>query len=431
MANTYVTMTEVAEDLLQDFENNLLVTATTWRGYEDDISNAHTDTGGSVTIRKPIKYNVGTSATITGTTSTVEKSTTLTVDQRRNVEANFTTNDLTFYSKDKFRERFITPMAKELANAVDLYVADEMGKAINFFSGTAGTKPSSYGAVADTGALMNKLGIPMADRWLGLSEDSYSSLMTAGTLQNSNDIQINRDITRRGQIGMINDMQSFHSIFMKRQIAGIGDSSATPASGLVAAGNVKTTVTSGSTLVVENLQNSDTGVFQPGDKITIAGAFSVNPITQTSTGQLMQFTITDAAAIDSSASGEATITVSPAIISASTDPYRNISNTSGIVGGTGSAISLATSATVAGTAATVPYEINMGYVPSAVLFAAPPLAMPKSISGEAAGRATDPDTKVSIRMIEDYDVINDKVITRADVIFGVQVLDDRIVGLLG
>ena len=51
MANTYVTMQEVAEDLLIDFENNLLVTATTQRGYEDDITNAHTDTGGTVKVR--------------------------------------------------------------------------------------------------------------------------------------------------------------------------------------------------------------------------------------------------------------------------------------------------------------------------------------------------------------------------------------------
>jgi hypothetical protein len=430
MANTYITMQEVAEDLLIDFENNLLVTATTERGYEDDITNAHTDTGGTVKVRKPVRYNVGTGAVITGTTSTVEKDVDLTVDQRRFVEANFTTQDLTLYAKDQFRKRFITPMAVRLANEVDTYVADQMGLNINFFTGTAGVAPAAYSDAALTSALMNKLGIRMNDRWLGFGEDSYASLISAGTLQNSFDMQLTRDINRDAQLGKIANFQSYHTLFTRQQIAGVGDSSATPTAGFVSAGNVKTTVTSGTAIVVENLQAADTGTFLEGDKIKIAGVFSVNPITLQSTGELMQFTVTADAAI-TSGGGEVTIAVSPSIISSATDPYRNISNTSGIPGGAASAISLASANTGVGSTVSVPYEINMAYVPEACLFAAPPLAMPRSVAGDATGRAVDPDTKVSIRLIEDYDVINDKVITRADILFGTTVLNDRIVGLLG
>jgi hypothetical protein len=431
MANTYITMQEVAEDLLIDFQNSLLVTATTWRGYEDNITNAHADTGGSVKVRKPVRYNVGTGATITGTTSTEEKEVTLTVAQRRHVEANFTTQDLTLSAKDQFRKRFITPMGRDLANEVDNYVATKMGEKLNYFLGTAGAAPATYKDAALTNSFMDQLGIRAADRWLGYGTDTYAELISADTLQNSFDLQLNKGITRRGQLGMVADFQSYKTIFAPQHTAGIGLVSAAPSAGFVAAGNVKVTVTSGNTLVIENLGASTTGVFNPNDKIKIAGVYSINPISGISTGKLMQFTITNAVAVNSSAGGEATITVSPAIISSATDAYRNIDNTSGIVGDVGSAVSLASANSGVGSTTLNPFEINMAYVPEAVLFAAPPLMIPNSVVSKAAGQATDPETKISIRVLETYDGINDKIITRADVLFGAEVLNDRIVGLLG
>lgn len=429
MANTYVTMQEVAEDLLIDFENALLVTATADRGYEDDITDAHTDTGGTVKVRKPVRYNIGDGATITGTTNTVEKSTTLTIDKRKHVEANFTTNDLTLYAKDNFRKRFITPMGVSLANQVDLDVADDIANAITYFSGTAGVRPSAYVDASDVAAKMDLLGIPMDRRWLGFGPLAYSKFISSTTLQNSFDGQLTRDITRKGQLGRIADFQSYKTIYTRKQTAGIGEVAATPSSGFVDAGNVKTTVTSGSSIVVEGLGGPTTGVFLAGDKIKIAGVFSVNPISKISTGELMTFTVT--ADADSSAGGEATISVSPAIISAATDPYRNISDTAGIQGGATSLVTLASANTGAGSTVKVPYEINMAYVTGGVLFAAPPLMIPRSVVKDASGLAVDPDTKVSIRLIETYDGINDKIITRADIIYGTDVQNDFVFGLLG
>lgn len=431
MANTYVTMQEVAEDLLIDFQNALLITATADRQYEDDITNAHTDTGGSVKIRKPVRYNVGDGAVISGTTSTEEKSTTLTIDKRKHVEANFTTVDLTLSTKDQFRKRFIKPMGVHLANKVDLDVGNDIANAINYFSGTAGVRPSAFSAAADIAANMDLLGMPTNDRWLAFGPKAYASFISAGSLQNSFNTEMNKSITRNGQLGRVADFQSYKTIYTRQQIAGIGEVAATPSAGFVDAGNVKTTVTSGSTIVVEGLGGPTTGVYNPGDKIKIAGVFSVNPISKISTGELMTFVITNAAAVNSSAGGEATITVSPAIISSSTDAYRNISNTSGITGGAGSLVTLASANSGAGSTTLSPYEINMAYVPGGVIFAAPPLVLPRGLPADAMGRAVDPETKVSIRILETYDGINDKQITRADIIYGTDVQNDFVYGLLG
>jgi hypothetical protein len=426
MANTFVNMTKVSEDILIDFHNELNITGTAWKGYEKDLTNQSWSTGGTVTIPLPVNYIVGDGATITGTSDTTENSDTLTVSYRKNVQANFTSKEMTFDSDVKFRERFIKPMAKNLANIVDKTTADEIKYAVYNHIGTAGTLPNTYKSAAAAGVSLNKLGVRSDDRWLGFNEDAYLEVISAGTLQNSNDVNMTRDINRKFLMGGIADMTTYHSVYMPTHIAGIGDSSATPASGVVAAGNVKTTVTSGNSIVVENLQASDTGVFLKGDKITIAGVFKVNPISLETTNELMQFVVL--ADANSSAGGEATITVSPSIISSSTSPYRNISSTTGIAGGAGSTISLATANTGSGSTVKVPYKISVAYVPEAILFAAPKLAMP--VDG-MKGMKQDPETGIAIRTVADYDVLNDKNIWRTDIQFGIKIKADRMVAILG
>lgn len=429
MTNNFVNMTKVSQDILIDFHNELNITGTGWKQYQKDMTGQTWDTGGIVTIPLPVNYIVGDGATITGTSETTENSDTLVLNFRKHVENFFTSREMTIDSEVKFRERFITPMAQNLANIVDQITGDEIGKAVYNHLGTAGSLPNSYKSGAQAATSLNKLGVRSNDRWLGFGENSYLEMVSAGTLQNSNDINLTRDINRKFLLGALAQMQSYHSIHLPTQIAGIGDSSATPTTGTVAAGNVKTTVTSGNTIVVENLQASDTGVFLEGDKITIAGVFKVNPIGLTITDELMQFVVL--ADANSTVGSEATITVSPSVISSSTSPYRNISNTSGIPGGAGSAISLASANTGAGSTGKVPYQINVAYVPEAILFAAPPLAMPVEGDQGLAGMAIDPDTGVSIRTVAKYDIINDKNIWRTDILFGIKIKANRMVSVLG
>ena len=72
-----------------------------------------------------------------------------------------------------------------------------------------------------------------------------------------------------------------------------------------------------------------------GDIVTFAGCFAVNPVTLQSTGNLMQFVVTDTS---SDGSGNATIPVSPAIITGG--PFQNVSaspTNGGVVTVTGAA----------------------------------------------------------------------------------------------
>src|ERR1041385_1693318 len=83
-------------------------------------------------------------------------------------------------------------------------------------------------------------------------------------------------------------------------------------------------VSSGNTFVLARATASVTNYFLPGDLISIAGVHSTNPLSRASTGQDMQFVVTQAA--NSSGGGAITLQINPTIISTSSSPLQNVDN---------------------------------------------------------------------------------------------------------
>ena len=420
-------MTAMNRMIVADFHNNLTIAGTANTDYEGAFTGQAWSTGGSIKVPMPVNYIPADGATISSVPDIVENSITLTVSYRKNIAIGMTSKELTFDGDVKKTERFIAPIGKDLANLVEYQLGEAVRLAAYNHTGTAGTAPNSYASGAAAQSKMNNLGIRNSDRYFGLAEKSYLSLISAGTLQNSNDVSMTSKISKDYMLNRLAAMTTYHSLYVPTQVAGVGNANETPANGAVAAGTVKTTVTSGNSIVVTGLKASETGVFNPGDKITIAGVYKVNPISLNTLPDLMQFVITDAAAVDSDSSGECTITVSPTIISSSTSPYRNISNTSGIPAT--SAISLATANTGAGSTTKAAYDINIAYVPEAILFGAPPLVNPSDAT--ILSQITDKETGISIRLLEYYEGAADRSVIRADIQFFIKILGDRLVALLG
>lgn len=150
----------------------------------------------------------------------------------------------------------------------------------------------------------------------------------------------------------------------------------------------------GSTLVV------DTGATAPhqGDVITIAGVFKVHPETKVSTGILQQFVIGSGATTTS-------FPISPAIVA--TGATQNVSNSAA----DNSAI------TFLGTASTA-VSTSMLYQEGAFAFATADLVMPDGVDW----KARETFDGISMRMIRQYDINNDKFPTRLDVLYGYKTL---------
>jgi hypothetical protein len=159
-------------------------------------------------------------------------------------------------------------------------------------------------------------------------------------------------------------------------------------------------VTTGST---GNQLNVITGTGVPalGDVFTVANTFRVHPETKASTNVLQQFVLTATPA----GAGTQTWSISPTPVA--TGALQNVT-----------AYPASTSAiTFAGTASTAS-GISLAYHPDFCTFASADLEMPRGV--DMASRAQKDG--ISIRLIRQYDINNDFLPTRLDVLWGIQVL---------
>ncbi|MFX0132169.1 MAG: P22 phage major capsid protein family protein [Candidatus Hodarchaeota archaeon] len=419
--NTYQNADEIADTALVYFQNYLKIIATAYKDYQKDIMGGMTDRGGTITIIDPLRYVAGETEEISTVPSITEKYVTLTVNKIANVCGHFTARDLTLYARKDFDKRFIAPMARQLADKVESVVGQEIANRICYFKGTAGTAPANYKALMQPGVLMTKLGIQPTDRWLELAPDDALEVKSYAGFQNASSFrELSKDITRQGQLGVIGNFQTYESVHTGKIGAGVGDNVSTPSGGFVAAGTTQSSVSSGNTIIVQGLVDG-TQAFKQYDKIFVKSAYIVNKLSRESIGEFASFTILN----DPGTSGTTrTLTVYPEIITDPTNPDRNLTNAIAA----SAEVFLATAATAPGEI-NIPYNVNTAYIPQAVLFAAPPMITPRSVVWGAT--RTDEQTGVSLRLVETFDGLTNKSFVRMDVIYGVSIIADRLVGLLG
>ena len=173
-------------------------------------------------------------------------------------------------------------------------------------------------------------------------------------------------------------------------------------------GDWGTTITSTGTISTQGqatLPISFTGsskTWKQGDVFTIASVYAVNPQTRQSTGSLQQFTVT----ADTSGSSTATLAISPPIY------------TSEHALATVNSFPQATAAiTMLGTAATG-YAQNLIYHKDAITMATADLLLPQGV--DMASRQVH--NGISMRIVRQYDINNDRMPCRIDVLYGYSVI---------
>ena len=154
----------------------------------------------------------------------------------------------------------------------------------------------------------------------------------------------------------------------------------------------------GASLITDGWTAS-TAALKKGDVFTITGVFRVHPETKASTGVLQQFVATADATADGS--GNLTIPISPSVVTSGA--------TQNVSGSPADNIAI----TVAGTASTA-HGISLAHHKEAFAFATADLVMPKGVDF-AAREVFD---GVSIRIVRQYDINNDKFPCRLDVLYG-------------
>jgi hypothetical protein len=303
---------------------------------------------------------------------------------------NFTTAELTL-SLDDFAERVLKPRISQLASSIDADVANAY-KAIFNTVGTPGTSPATALVLLQAQQKLNESAAGMAPRYATVNPAANAGLVNGlSGFFNPTDT-----ISKQFKNGMMGTgVLGFDEINMSQSIK--VHTTGSRAGTILVNGAVSTQ--GQSTISIDGLTGA-TDTVTVGDVFTIANVFAVNPQTRESTGSLQQFVVT--AAQTGVSNALANMAISPPIYT-STSALATVNS----FPADNAAV------TFVGTASTA-YPQNMIYHKDAIAFATADLVLPTGV--DMAARAVH--NGISLRIIRDYDINNDRMPCRIDVLYG-------------
>jgi hypothetical protein len=378
----------ITRKALEILENNLVITRNVNRQYDDSFAVEGAKIGSTLRIRLPDRALVTDGAALQVQDDN-EQYTTLTVASQKHIGVNFTSAELTM-QLDDFAERVLKPRISQLASSVDADVANAY-KSIGNSVGTPGTTPATSLVLLQAQQKLNENAAVMSPRYATVNPAANAGLVEGMKgLFNPTDT-ISRQF-KNGMMGM--GVLGFEEINMSQSIKQFTTGSRTATGGTTAAA---VTTEGATTISITGAGNA--GTVKIGDVFTIADCYAVNPQTRESTGSLFQFVALSDLTLGSS--GEGSVTVAPiysagnALATVNTLPANN------------------KAVVFIGTASTQ-YAQNLVYHKDAITFATADLLLPQGV--DMASRAVH--NGISLRVVRQYDINNDRMPCRIDVLYG-------------
>jgi hypothetical protein len=386
MSNSILTIDMITRKSLEILENNLVITRNVNRQYDDSFAVEGAKIGSTLRIRLPDRALVTDGAALQVQDDN-EQFTTLTVASQKHIGVNFTSAELTM-QLDDFAERVLKPRISQLASSIDADVANAY-KSIGNTVGTPGTTPSTSLVLLQAQQKLNENAAVMSPRYATVNPAANAGLVEGMKgLFNPTDT-----ISKQFKNGMMGTgVLGFDEINMSQSIK-----QHTTGSRVATGNSVTTTVASqGATSIALTIGSALT--VKAGDVFTVAGCFAVNPQTRESTGSLFQFVaLADATAVSTAI----TVTVAPIYTSANALATVDSFPASG-------------AAVVFVGAASSQYAQNLVYHKDAITFATADLLLPMGV--DMAARAVH--NGISLRIVRQYDINNDRMPCRIDVLYG-------------
>lgn len=391
MANSLLTINMITREAVRLWKNSNAFIQNVDMQYDESFAVTGAKIGSTLRIRLPNDFTVTTGPALS-VQDTSEQSTTLVLATQKHVDVSYSTADRTL-SLDDYSRRVLAPMVNNLAGAVAVDIMSGSEGGICNFVANQDVNNNILSPIASTylnaGASLDLNSGPVANRKIVNGPRTEARVVSAlsGLLNPAS------EISRQYVTGRMYDALGF--IWMKDQTAithtngALAQASAT----VNGAGQTGLNLTVGALAAGLNV----------GDIITIAGVNAVNRITKQDTGELRQFAVTA-----NVAAGAVSIPIYPALVPPSGGQpvqYQTV---------TASPANGAAVNPTNGMAASTRYRKNFAYAPEAVTLATADLEMPHNVH-EAAREEFD---GVSMRMVTDYFIGTDQLITRLDVLYG-------------
>ena len=347
------------------------------RQYDDSFANSGAKIGTTLRIRNPVQYIVSSGPTL-AVQNSVETNTTLTVSTQKHVDFSFSSVELTM-NIDDFSARYIEPAMAVLAANIEADALSMVNSVYNTINGQ-GTAQTFKNFLVGRKVLLDNL-TPTSKQWMARinTQDNVDMVDSLKGL-----FQSTQKISTQYTDGVMGYTAGFE----------FAENTLIPGftRGAEAGYLINGAAQSGASLIVK----TGTGAGNVGDVFTIANVFRVHPETKAATTTLQQFVLTAAYA-----GGAGTLAIAPSIVT--TGAFQNVS----------AAPADSAVLTFLGTASTATGQ-SIVYHPDAFTFATADLVMPGGV--DMASRASKDG--LSIRVVRQYDINNDVLPCRLDILYG-------------
>ena len=410
MANTLLTISKITNEALMVLENELTFSSQVDRNYDDQFAVVGAKIGATVNVRRPGRF-IGTTGPALNVEDLNETSVPVTLSTQFHVDTQFTTQDLAL-SLDMFSDRILKPAVAAIANKIDFDGTTTAALQTANIVGTAGTPPTGLITYLSAQAYLDSEGAPRDGRRACIVEpftsativDSLKGLFVP-TAQISS--QYTKGLMGRDSSGM--DWKLDQNIVSQT----FGNFSASTVTASVATTTATGFLTSGwasTSTITLTAANTGTINLNAGDTFTIANVYATNPQNRQpyGTNKLRSFVVKTAVSVASGSS--VSVTVSPAVISGGQFQNVSIPTTSA----TAAVAFFASQYNASGNGVVSPQNIVMHR--NAFTLAMADLELPEGV--HFAGRASDKEIGLSMRVVRQYTINNDSIPTRVDVLYG-------------
>lgn len=378
MANTLLNVDQITNRALMILHQKLNFIGSINRDYDNSFAQEGAKIGSTLRIRLPNQYTVRSGAALS-LQDVAETNTTLAVTNQKGVDTTFSSAQLALNIFD-FSQQVLEPAMAVLAANIE---ADAFAMARDVYNTVngSGSAQTLRNMLQARKVLKDNLA-PNATYMARIDTQSNVDLVDSlkGLFQSSNKIK------KQYEDGVIGETGGFE----------FAENTLLPSFTFGARNNAYLTnaavAQTGSSLIVDTGANA----MAAGDVFTIGGVFRVHPETKASTGVLQQFVVTAAYA-----GGGGTVSIAPAIVA--TGAYQNVSN----------AAADNQAITFVGTASATTQQ-SLCYHPDAFTFATADLILPDGVHF-AARKVQD---GISMRVVRQYDINNDLMPCRLDVLYG-------------
>lgn len=403
MSNTLLTISKITNEALMVLENELTFTGEVSREYDDQFAVIGAKIGNTVNVRRPGRF-IGTTGPNLNVEDFNETSVPVVLTTQFHVDTQFTTQDLAL-SLDMFSDRVLKPCIAAIANKMDFDGTVMAKNNTANIVGVPGTAPTALLTYLTAGAYLDSEGAPRDGKRAVVIEqftaativDSLKGLFVpADTIGN----QYRKGLMGRDSAGM--------NWKMDQNIANQTFGNWTTAAGAITVNGPNQGLATGWSLTSTLALTTTQGLtFQQGDTFTVAGVFGVNPQNRQAYGsnKLRNFVVQS---VTTTASGAFNVTVFPALIYGG--QFQNVT----AAPASGAAVTPLSMAVGAANAVVSPQ--NILFHRNAYTLATADLELPEGV--HFAGRASDKEVGLSIRIVRQYTINNDAIPTRCDVLYG-------------